>query len=100
MIDKSHFIPQYPATPAHFAKLMERYQKLFTESKVKDFVRTRCGQRIAAMVSNGQVADDVRNRWHKATGHNIVGSLSDDSCGGTVLSGNVEQAKSKKYDAR
>jgi len=90
----------YPALPAHFAKLMERYQKLFTESKVKDFVRTRCGQRIAAMVSNGQVADDMRNRWHKATGHNIVGSLSDEASGGAVLSGNFEQAKSKKYDPR
>jgi len=90
----------YPATPAHFAKLMDRYQQLFTESKEKDFVRTRCGQRIAAMVSNGQVPDEQRNRWHRATGHNIVGSLSDDACGGTVLSGNVEQAKSKKYDAR
>ena len=79
---------------------MDRYQKLFTESKVKDFVRTRCGQRIAAMVSNGLVTDDMRGRWHKATGHNIIGSLSNDACGGTVLSGNIEQAKSKKYDAR
>ena len=34
-------ISQYPALPTHFVKLMERYQKLFTESKVKDFVTKR-----------------------------------------------------------
>ena len=89
---------QYPATPAHFAKLMERYQQLFTESKVKDFVKLRCGQRIAGMISDGQVPTELRRNWHGATGHNVIPSISEDACGGTVLSGDFDLAKSKKYD--
>ncbi len=88
----------YPALPQHYAKLLERYQHLFTESKTKEFVKARSGQRIAAMFCSTSPADmgDVWKKWHEATGHNVVECLTDDRAG-TVLCGDVDAAKDKKF---
>ncbi|XP_055991563.1 malonate--CoA ligase ACSF3, mitochondrial [Sorex fumeus] len=63
----------FMAVPTIYAKLMEYYDKHFTQPHVRDFVRAVCEEKIRLMVSGSAALPvPVLERWQRITGHTLL----------------------------
>ncbi|XP_048210893.1 malonate--CoA ligase ACSF3, mitochondrial-like isoform X1 [Perognathus longimembris pacificus] len=66
-------INMFMAVPTIYSKLMEYYDRHFTQPHVQDFVRAVCEERIRLMVSGSAALPvPVLERWKSATGHTLL----------------------------
>ncbi|XP_071076139.1 malonate--CoA ligase ACSF3, mitochondrial isoform X3 [Desmodus rotundus] len=63
----------FMAVPTIYTKLMDYYDKHFTQPHVQDFVRAVCEEKIRLMVSGSAALPlPVLERWKKVTGHTLL----------------------------
>ncbi|XP_039414278.1 malonate--CoA ligase ACSF3, mitochondrial isoform X3 [Corvus cornix cornix] len=63
----------FMAVPTIYAKLMEYYDKHFTQPQVQDFVRAFCQENIRLMVSGSAALPvPVLEKWKSITGHTLL----------------------------
>ncbi|XP_007477372.1 malonate--CoA ligase ACSF3, mitochondrial [Monodelphis domestica] len=63
----------FMAVPTIYSKLMDYYDKHFTQPHVQDFIRAVCGEKIRLMVSGSAALPvPVLERWKKLTGHTLL----------------------------
>lgn len=72
----------YPAVPTHYEYLYKRYQELFNNPKMKEYVLHMCTKRIQLMTSGCEpMSADLMDSWQKATGHCIFECSYEDEVG-------------------
>ncbi|XP_053411267.1 malonate--CoA ligase ACSF3, mitochondrial isoform X2 [Nycticebus coucang] len=63
----------FMAVPTIYTKLMDYYDRHFTQPHVQDFVRAVCEEKIRLMVSGSAALPlPVLERWKDATGHKLL----------------------------
>lgn len=63
----------FMAVPTIYAKLIEHYDKHFTQPHVQDFIRAVCQDNIRLMVSGSAALPvPVLKRWENITGHRLL----------------------------
>ncbi|XP_047702066.1 malonate--CoA ligase ACSF3, mitochondrial isoform X2 [Prionailurus viverrinus] len=63
----------FMAVPTIYAKLMDYYDKHFTQPHVQDFVRAVCEEKIRLMVSGSAALPlPVLEKWQRVTGHTLL----------------------------
>ncbi|XP_027703557.1 acyl-CoA synthetase family member 3, mitochondrial isoform X2 [Vombatus ursinus] len=63
----------FMAVPTIYSKLMDYYDKHFTQPHVQDFIRAVCKEKIRLMVSGSAALPvPVLERWKKLTGHTLL----------------------------
>ncbi|MBN3299433.1 ACSF3 synthetase, partial [Amia calva] len=63
----------FMAVPTIYSKLIEHYDRHFTQSHVQDFVRAVCKERIRLMVSGSAALPlPTLQRWEQITGHTLL----------------------------
>nr|XP_015223489.1 PREDICTED: acyl-CoA synthetase family member 3, mitochondrial isoform X1 [Lepisosteus oculatus]XP_015223490.1 PREDICTED: acyl-CoA synthetase family member 3, mitochondrial isoform X1 [Lepisosteus oculatus] len=63
----------FMAVPTIYSKLIEYYDRHFTQHHVQDFVRAVCKERIRLMVSgSAALPQPVLERWEQITGHTLL----------------------------
>ncbi|CAK7317245.1 Malonate--CoA ligase ACSF3, mitochondrial [Vulpes lagopus] len=63
----------FMAVPTIYAKLMDYYDRHFTQPHVQDFVRAVCEERIRLMVSGSAALPlPVLEKWQSITGHTLL----------------------------
>ncbi|XP_012891106.1 PREDICTED: acyl-CoA synthetase family member 3, mitochondrial [Dipodomys ordii] len=66
-------INMFMAVPTIYSKLIEYYNRHFTQPHVQDFVRAVCEEKIRLMVSGSAALPiPVLERWKSATGHTLL----------------------------
>ncbi|KAM6353218.1 malonate--CoA ligase ACSF3, mitochondrial isoform 3-T3 [Alca torda] len=66
-------ISVFMAVPTIYAKLMEYYDKHFSQPQVQDFVRAFCQENIRLMVSGSAALPvPVLEKWKSITGHTLL----------------------------
>nr|XP_039334842.1 malonate--CoA ligase ACSF3, mitochondrial isoform X1 [Saimiri boliviensis boliviensis]XP_039334866.1 malonate--CoA ligase ACSF3, mitochondrial isoform X1 [Saimiri boliviensis boliviensis] len=66
-------ISVFMAVPTIYTKLMEYYDRHFTQTHVQDFVRAVCEQKIRLMVSGSAALPlPVLEKWKNITGHTLL----------------------------
>jgi len=74
------------STPEQYCKLLQRYQEMFKDPKMKDFVYTRCRKAVRLMLcSNAELPADLAENWRQITGHSILQSFSKPQHTGTYV---------------
>ncbi|XP_052022538.1 malonate--CoA ligase ACSF3, mitochondrial isoform X1 [Apodemus sylvaticus] len=63
----------FMAVPTIYSKLLDYYDKHFTQPHVQDFVRAVCKERIRLMVSGSAALPvPLLEKWRSATGHTLL----------------------------
>ncbi|XP_068941645.1 malonate--CoA ligase ACSF3, mitochondrial [Petaurus breviceps papuanus] len=63
----------FMAVPTIYSKLMDYYDKHFTQPHVQDFIRAVCEEKIRLMVSGSAALPvPILERWKKLTGHTLL----------------------------
>uniref|UniRef100_A0A8C7XCH5 Malonate--CoA ligase ACSF3, mitochondrial n=1 Tax=Oryzias sinensis TaxID=183150 RepID=A0A8C7XCH5_9TELE len=63
----------FMAVPTVFSKLIQYYDKHFTQTHVKDFIKAVCKDRIRLMVSGSAALPlPTLQRWEEITGHTLL----------------------------
>ncbi|MBN3319820.1 ACSF3 synthetase, partial [Atractosteus spatula] len=63
----------FMAVPTIYSRLIEYYDRHFTQHHVQDFVRAVCKERIRLMVSgSAALPQPVLERWEQITGHTLL----------------------------
>uniref|UniRef100_A0A3P9MC01 Acyl-CoA synthetase family member 3 n=1 Tax=Oryzias latipes TaxID=8090 RepID=A0A3P9MC01_ORYLA len=63
----------FMAVPTVFSKLIQYYDKHFTQTHVKDFIKAVCKDRIRLMVSGSAALPlPTMQRWEEITGHTLL----------------------------
>ncbi|XP_044283756.1 malonate--CoA ligase ACSF3, mitochondrial isoform X1 [Varanus komodoensis] len=66
-------ISVFMAVPTIYAKLIEHYDRHFSQPHVRDFIRAVCQQKIRVMVSGSAALPvPVLERWRSITGHTLL----------------------------
>jgi malonyl-CoA/methylmalonyl-CoA synthetase len=92
-------VNMFPSVPTHYIKLMERYQELFQEKKMRDYVRRTLSKRIRLMTNSGSsLPASLPERWSAATGHTILAHYWKTEVG-TILSGKPVKPGAKASSA-
>ncbi|XP_062442690.1 malonate--CoA ligase ACSF3, mitochondrial isoform X2 [Rhea pennata] len=70
---QAHRISVFMAVPTIYAKLIEYYDKHFSQPQVQDFVRAFCKDNIRLMVSGSAALPvPVMEKWKNITGHMLL----------------------------
>ncbi|XP_044283762.1 malonate--CoA ligase ACSF3, mitochondrial isoform X6 [Varanus komodoensis] len=73
-------ISVFMAVPTIYAKLIEHYDRHFSQPHVRDFIRAVCQQKIRVMVSGSAALPvPVLERWRSITGHTLLERVSGDA---------------------
>uniref|UniRef100_A0A8C5MV90 Acyl-CoA synthetase family member 3 n=1 Tax=Leptobrachium leishanense TaxID=445787 RepID=A0A8C5MV90_9ANUR len=63
----------FMAVPTIYSKLIEHYDRHYTQPRVRDFVRAACRDKIRLMVSGSSALPvPVLERWREITGHTLL----------------------------
>lgn len=65
-------VNKFAGVPNHYEALINRYEELFTNPKVKNHVLDTCSKKIESMISGNSLLDyKTYSKWKKITGHHV-----------------------------